>query len=63
MPQEVLSDVKEKKAKSSYLNKLTRIPAGWNIVLLVLLLIIAFIVIVPLVSVSYTHLDVYKRQV
>lgn len=48
MPTEVLTDVKEKKAKSSYLNKLTRISAGSNILLLVILLLIAVIVLVPM---------------
>lgn len=48
MPNEVLTDVREKKAKSSYLNKLTRISAGSNILLLIILIAIAVVVIVPM---------------
>lgn len=54
---EALSDVREKKSKSSYLNKLTRISPGWNMILLVLLLLIGVVVVVPLALVVIISLS------
>ena len=51
MPNEELTDVKDKKAKSSYLNKLTRISPGANFILLVLLVLTAVVVIIPMLLV------------
>lgn len=46
-----------KKPRNSYLNKLTRIPAGWNIFLLAVLIVIAFIVVIPLALVVIISLS------
>lgn len=48
MANEPITEVVEKKAKSSFLNKLTRISPGANFILLIVLICIAIIVIVPM---------------
>lgn len=57
MPYEELTDVKEKKSRSSYLNKLTRISPGANLALLVVLVLTAVIVIIPMVLVVVVSLS------
>lgn len=51
MPHDTITQISEKKSKAGYLNKLTRIPLGWNVMLLILLVLIAVVVIIPLVLV------------
>lgn len=48
MPYEEMTEIREKKSRNSYLNKLTRISPGANIAILLILILIAIVVLIPM---------------
>ena len=52
-----LGSPKEKKERAGYLNRLTRVPAGWNLGILAVLIVIALVSIIPLILVVIISLS------